>query len=76
MYGNVQEWAADCYNANFKDAPTNGVAWRDGSCQFGVVRGGSWLNTAKFLRSKYREQVSKEAKDDTLGFRVVRELFN
>ena len=74
MYGNVQEWAADCYNANFKDAPTNGAAWSAGSCQFGVVRGGSWLNTAKFLRSKYREQVSKEAKADTLGFRVARDL--
>jgi hypothetical protein len=74
MYGNVAEWTADCFNSNFKNAPTDGTAWREGSCQFGVVRGGSWLNTAKFLRSKYREQVSKEAKDDTLGFRVARDF--
>jgi formylglycine-generating enzyme required for sulfatase activity len=68
MYGNVEEWMADCYNSNFKNAPTNGMIWNEGSCQFGVVRGGSWAKPSKFLRSKHRDQVSKEAKDDTLGF--------
>ena len=74
MYGNVAEWTADCYNSNYKNAPTNGAAWSDGSCQFGVVRGGSWVNTAKLLRSKYREQLSKKAQGDDLGFRVARDL--
>jgi formylglycine-generating enzyme required for sulfatase activity len=76
MYGNVEEWMADCYNSNFKNAPTNGMIWNEGSCQFGVVRGGSWAKPSKFLRSKHRDQVSKEAKDDTLGFRVARDFFN
>jgi formylglycine-generating enzyme required for sulfatase activity len=74
MYGNVAEWTEDCFNSNFNNAPTNGEAWRDGSCQFGVVRGGSWVNTANFLRSKNREKVSKKAKGDDLGFRVVRDF--
>ena len=74
MFGNVDEWTADCYNSNYKNAPTNGSTWSEGSCQFGVVRGGSWAKPSKFLRSKYREQVSKEAKDDTLGFRVARDF--
>jgi formylglycine-generating enzyme required for sulfatase activity len=74
MFGNVDEWMADCYNSNYKNAPTNGSTWSEGSCQFGVVRGGSWAKPSKFLRSKYREQVHKEAKDDTLGFRVARDF--
>jgi formylglycine-generating enzyme required for sulfatase activity len=74
MFGNVEEWTADCYNANFKNAPTSGAVWSDGSCQFTVVRGGSWAKPPKFLRSKHRDQVSKEAKDDTLGFRVARDF--
>ncbi len=74
MLGNVEEWTADCYNANFKNAPTNGAVWSEGSCQFGVVRGGSWAKPSKFLRFKHREQVSQEAKDDTLGLRVARDF--
>ena len=74
MFGNVDEWTADCYNSNYKNAPTNGSTWSEGSCQFGVVRGGSWAKPARFLRSKHRDQVSKEAKDDTLGFRVARDF--
>ena len=23
MFGNVDEWTADCYNSNYKNAPTN-----------------------------------------------------
>ena len=74
MFGNVDEWTADCYNSNYKNAPTNGSTWTEGSCQFGVVRGGSWAKPLKFLRSKHRDQVSQEAKDDTLGFRVARDF--
>ena len=74
MYGNVEEWTEDCYDYNFIGAPSDGSARNSGICQFKVVRGGSWAKPLKFLRSKYREQVSKEANDDTLGFRVARDF--
>ena len=74
MYGNVEEWTEDCYEYNFIGAPSDGSARKSGICQFKVVRGGSWAKPLKFLRSKYREQVSKEANDDTLGFRVARDF--
>ena len=74
MYGNVEEWTEDCYDHNFIGAPSDGSARKSGICQFKVVRGGAWPKPLKFLRSKYREQVSKGANDDTLGFRVARDL--
>ena len=74
MYGNVEEWTEDCYDSSFKSAPSDGSARNYGICQFKVVRGGSWAKPSKFLRSKHREQVSQEAEDDTLGFRVARDF--
>lgn len=74
MYGNVEEWTEDCYDYNFIGAPSDGSARNSAICQFKVVQGGSWAKPLKFLSSKYREQVSKEANDDTLGFRVARDF--
>ena len=51
--------------------PTSGAVWSEGSCQFTFLRGGSWAKPPKFLRSKHRDQVSKETKDGTLDFRVA-----
>jgi formylglycine-generating enzyme required for sulfatase activity len=49
MVGNVWEWVDDCYHSSYQivtaknteDAPADGSAWRDGNCNFHVVRGGS-----------------------------------
>lgn len=76
MYGNVEEWTSDCANQNYVKAPTDGSPWLEGLCSFRVVRGGAWSHAVKYLRSKSRHQVNQKAKEDNLGFRVVRELFN
>lgn len=76
MYGNVEEWTSDCSNQNFVKAPTDGSPWLEGLCSFRVVRGGAWSHSVKYLRSKSRHQAHQRSKEDNLGFRVVRELFN
>jgi formylglycine-generating enzyme required for sulfatase activity len=76
MYGNVEEWTSDCSNQNFVKAPTDGSPWLEGLCSFRVVRGGAWSHSVKYLRSKSRHQAHQRSKEDNLGFRVVRGLFN
>jgi formylglycine-generating enzyme required for sulfatase activity len=76
MYGNVEEWTSDCSNQNYVKAPTDGSPWLEGLCSFRVVRGGAWSHSVKYLRSKSRHQVHQRSKEDNLGFRVVREIFN
>ena len=42
MHGNVWEWVQDCWNGNYRGAPTDGSAWESGDCSERVLRGGSW----------------------------------
>ena len=46
MHGNVGEWVQDCWNESYEGAPTDGSAWESGDCDYRVVRGGSWGNSA------------------------------
>ncbi len=61
--GNVGEWVEDCWHDNYRNAPTNGSAWKksdNGYCGKRVIRGGSWDKTPKDLRSTYRYGHSTE----------------
>ena len=51
MLGNVAEWCADCWNANYAGAPTDGSAWRSGNCDRYVLRGGHWASDAEGFRT-------------------------
>ena len=62
MHGNVWEWTQDCWNDNYTTAPNNGNPWQTGDCSAGVIRGGSWLNEAKLLRSTFRAGYNRSAK--------------
>ena len=57
VLGNVWEWMEDCWNGDYSGAPTDGSAWRTGDCSLRVLRGGSWGEIPRFLRSACREQV-------------------
>jgi serine/threonine-protein kinase len=71
MSGNVWEWTQDCWHNNYRGAPHNGSAWANGECDAGVIRGGSWLNQASFLRTSVRGRYSRSARSNTNGFRLV-----
>ncbi len=74
MHGNVEEWVEDCWNDIYVDAPSDGSAWRRGDCSVRVLRGGSWFNDPRNLRSANRFWLSPGDRDSNLGFRVARTL--
>jgi formylglycine-generating enzyme required for sulfatase activity len=74
MLGNVWDWTEDCYHASYSGAPTDGRPWGSGQCGHPVVRGGSWGNGPRVLRSAYRTQDSNTVKNYYDGFRVARTL--
>ena len=74
MAGNVWQWVQDCYHDDYKGAPTDGSAWTSGDCSRRVVRGGSWNDDPRVLRSANRGGVTSDIRVDILGFRVGRTL--
>ena len=52
--GNVWEWVEDCYHDSYEGAPDDGSAWTNETCWSRVLRGGSWGNSPKVIRSAYR----------------------
>jgi formylglycine-generating enzyme required for sulfatase activity len=72
MSGNVWEWCRDRYHENYNGAPTDGSAWLSvGWYNYRVLRGGSWVNDATFLRSAPRNYGPPDARANAFGFRVV-----
>lgn len=69
MHGNVWEWCADIFYESYVGAPTDGSAWQTGTDLRRVLRGGSWLEPARFLRSGFR--LGNSSKTSSCGFRVV-----
>ncbi|MFB9884829.1 SUMF1/EgtB/PvdO family nonheme iron enzyme [Balneatrix alpica] len=74
MNGNVYEWVQDCYQINYQDAPDNGAAIDSPNCGFRVLRGGSWFDIPRLLRSASRYRHQPNASDNNWGFRVARDL--
>jgi len=72
--GNVWEWVENCYHDNYQGAPADGSAWAgDKDCNRGV-RGGSWFNDPRSLRSALRNGGGPVGASDLLGFRLARAL--
>ena len=74
VLGNVWEWTGDCWNDSYAGAPTTGSAWQSGDCSRRVLRGGSWLNFPRFLRSADRNRNTTDNRSNFAGFRVARTL--
>jgi formylglycine-generating enzyme required for sulfatase activity len=71
LSGNAWQWTADCWHDSYNGAPSDGSAWTAGTCSGRVVRGGSWGEAARELRSARR--LSGDAADgNRIGFRVAR----
>ena len=57
VLGNVWEWVEDCWNERYVGARSDGSAWTNGNCGRRVLRGGSWYNIPRILRSANRFRV-------------------
>ena len=74
VHGNVFEWVEDCWNGSYAGAPADGSAWEAGDCSRRVLRGGSWNDAPRKLRSASRFRDSSGYRLKFGGFRVVRTL--
>ena len=72
MHGNVWEWVQDCWNDNYRGAPTDGSAWENDEYCYHMARGGSFASCPSELRSASRGFESYGNSD--IGFRVARTL--
>jgi len=75
MHGNVWEWVQDCWHKDYADLAQAGTVSRY-KCneRARVLRGGSWVDTARNLRSSHRNRNVPEYRHPTVGFRVGRAL--
>ena len=74
VHGNVWEWVEDCWNDSYRGAPSDGSAWESGDCSGRVLRGGSWSDEPRYLRSANRGGSVTGDRYNGLGFRVARTL--
>lgn len=70
--GNVWEWTEDCWHENYDGAPNDGSAWvEDGDCSRRVIRGGSWNNKPRNVRSANRNRNNTDNRNNNVGFRLA-----
>ena len=73
MHGNVNEWVQDCWNESYTGAPSDGRDWTGGDCSRRGLRGGSWYNNIRSLRSADRHGYTRSHRYFTLGFRLAQD---
>ena len=72
LHGNLWEWCADTWHADYTGAPASEAAWQSGGDRAArVVRGGSWHDVPGACRSAARARYEAGQGDDFVGFRVV-----
>ena len=74
VHGNVSEGVEDCWNETLSGLPRDGSPRTGGDCGRRVVRGGSWSDEPKDLRSAKRAWEVVAERRAQIGFRVARAL--
>jgi formylglycine-generating enzyme required for sulfatase activity len=74
MLGNVSQWTEDCWNANYRGAPIDGSARKDGNCGEHELRGGSSFSSPGFVRADYRNHFAASYRSSSAGIRLVRDI--
>ena len=69
LHGNVWEWCADRYAAEYSAARQNPQGPDNGERR--VLRGGSWIYVGRYCRAAYRFNVAPGVRYGYVGFRVV-----
>jgi formylglycine-generating enzyme required for sulfatase activity len=73
MAGNVWEWVEDCFIDSYARAPSGASrAVTDRACSSRVVRGGSWYDASRLLRTANRDWGAPGNRFNVFGFRVAR----
>ena len=71
MAGNVWEWTADWFDADYYDrSPANNPAGPAGGVER-VVRGGGWSSGARGVRTAHRDRWTPDSASDLIGFRCA-----
>ena len=70
VHGYLWEWCLDSWQDDYTTAPTDGSAHISKTGD-GVLRGGSWKDTAEKLTSSYRRRAARDLRDDAVGLRCV-----
>ncbi len=74
IYGNVEEWVADCYHEAYVGAPENSSPWlKECKGEYRVRRGGSWTVDPGEARSASRDFATPGLTRNFLGLRVARD---
>lgn len=71
LTGNVWEWVADCWSADYAAMPLDGSARDEGDCGRRGYRGGAYGDVPFFLRIALRNRGNPAERKDDVGFRVV-----
>lgn len=75
IHGNVWEWCAGEYHANYEGAPTDGSARQSNAeVKYRVLRGGGWDSLGVDCRSASRLSYAQAGKRPNIGFRVAMSL--
>lgn len=73
MHGNVWEWVQDAYDF-YSLCPTDGSAYERSDATYRCMRGGSWTDPPKHLRSACRGWEVPELISYSVGFRIARDV--
>jgi serine/threonine-protein kinase PpkA len=74
LEGNVREWVADCANDSHAGRPADQSARTQGNCGERMVMGTAWHSGSDEAAVMVRRAEPRDRLDNTIGFRVVREL--